>query len=123
MEPSVSFEHISSFEKSVYIYEIEDDLRLYHYKKINDTNDAFLLKQVRGIVFDVNNNLVMRGFPYTPEYIADENLKNVFTQPLTNFKIFHSQEGTIIRVFFYNKWRVSTHKRLNATHSRWGGGV
>ena len=125
MEPSISFEHILSFEKdkSIYIPEIQDDLRLYHYKKVNDTNDDFFLKQVRGIVFDSNNNLVMRGFPYTPEYIADENLKNVFTQPLTNFKVYHSQEGTIIRVFFHNKWHVSTHKRLNASHSRWGGGT
>ena len=34
-----------------------------------------------------------------------------------------SEEGTLLRVFFYNdKWFISTHRKLDAFKSRWGNG-
>lgn len=116
MEPTISFDILSSFGDNVRLCEIEDDLRLYHYKECDENSNNFL-KQIRGIVFDCGGNIVMRGFPYTPEYIVNERS---FNEPISNFKVFQSHEGTILRVFFYKKWYVSTHKKLNASNSRWG---
>ena len=120
MEPAICFQDLSAMGDQIRVCEIEDGLSLYHYKTCTKDSDN-LLKQVRGIVFDANNNLIMRGFPYTQEFIASDNLSTELNVNLKDFRTFASFEGTIIRVFFYNKWYVSTHKKLNAMNSYWAG--
>src|SRR3990167_10954837 len=57
--------------------------------------------------------LVCRSFPYSLP-LKDE--------PLTEYKKYLACEGSIIRIFYAtNRWWVSSHKRLDAKKTRWGG--
>uniref|UniRef100_A0A6C0KQ75 T4 RNA ligase 1-like N-terminal domain-containing protein n=1 Tax=viral metagenome TaxID=1070528 RepID=A0A6C0KQ75_9ZZZZ len=119
MEPVVTFNELPRFEGQIRICETAGDLSLYHYKTVDENSDP-LLKQIRGIVFDNLGNLVMRGFPYTPEYTHDMPNLQAKIGDLSQYKITLSFEGTILRVFYYNdRWHVSTHRRLSAESSYW----
>ena len=119
MEPSVTFNDLSSFEGQIRVCEMYDDLSLYHYKSA-DENTSPLLKQVRGIVFNKNGKLIMRGFPYTPEYLHNDPELFKKIGQLNDCTCILSFEGTILRVFNHNdKWYVSTHKKLFASQSYW----
>jgi hypothetical protein len=126
MEPAVTFDYVEQQKAAgnVYLCEVVDDLYLYHYHHCTNENDG-KLKQIRGIIFDVKNQLVMRGFPFTPEYILRneaEDVKSKLEATMHLFRFYDSYEGTIIRVFYNaNKWHVSTHKKINAKESRWAG--
>lgn len=136
MQPAVTFDNLSHFGDRVYLCEVNDGLSLYHYKTCTETDDP-LLQQVRGIIFDKDKNLVMRGFPFTPEYILDDPRLSINREliedemfinlneklggdKMNEYRFFPSFEGTVIRVFnFNNKWYVSTHKRIDASQSYW----
>jgi hypothetical protein len=119
MEPAITFNDLSNFEGQIRVCEKFEDLSLYHYKTI-DENSNPLLKQVRGVVFNDEGKLIMRGFPFTPEYTHDDPDLNSKIGQLSNYTIIPSFEGTILRVFCYkDKWFVSTHKKLFADHSHW----
>ena len=108
-----------------YVETVDDkgNLKLYHYMNCNDSSTE-TLKQIRGIIIDSQtNSIVMRSFPYTQEFVGvnpdlpflKENRKNTY---------FPSYEGTIIRVFWHGEgWHVSTHRRINAFESFWGGPI
>lgn len=131
--PEITFQHLQTLGDSVRLCDSEvvdgDLVSLYHYRQCNDASDS-LLKQFRGIVFassatggEDTTKLVMRGFPYTPEIIVDSTNTTVpddLTRLFPGTRFFESHEGTIIRVFYHKKWFVSTHKRLDASTSRWG---
>ena len=90
----------------------EKQLKLYHYTEVNDRN-----KNIRGDVYD-GDKLIMRTFPYTPEYCSTDI--NTDLNPNPNLRIFYSYEGCLLRLFYYNEeWHLSTHKRLDAFNSRW----
>lgn len=122
MEPAISFNDLQNFGDQIRVCETSDDLSLYHYKNV-DENSSPLLKQVRGVVFDKSGNLVMRGFPYTPEYVHDDPDLSRKIGQVEKYKICLSFEGTIIRVFWFkDRWFVSTHKKLFANESYWAVG-
>jgi hypothetical protein len=136
--PEITFQHLQTLGDSVRLCDSEvlegDLISLYHYRQCDDDSDS-LLKQFRGIVFassatggEDTTKLIMRGFPYTPEFIVnqenDDSTNSTMVDTITRLfptsRFFESHEGTIIRVFFHKKWFVSTHKRLDASASRWG---
>ena len=96
-----------------------NDLDLFCYIKCNATDER-VAQDCRGAVFH-KDELVMRAFPYTPEYNHTE--VDRLAELLPNFKdcrFFDAHEGALIRVFhFNNKWYVSTHRKLNAFRSKW----
>lgn len=119
MEPAITFSDLSNFEGQIRICEKFEDLSLYHYKTV-DENSHPCLKQVRGVVFNDEGKLIMRGFPFTPEYIHDDPTLSSKVGQLSEYKIIPSFEGTVLRVFCYkDKWFVSTHKKLFANQSYW----
>lgn len=132
MEPAVSFNNLANFGDRIYLCEVKDNLSLYHYVSCSE-NDDNLLKQIRGVVFDnTTKQLVLRGFPYTPEYVlkdfaeppAYNQLKEKLEPTMGSYRFFYSYEGTILRVFYHGEqWHVSTHKRIDAKTSHWGGPV
>lgn len=99
--------------------ENEDGLCCYSYDSCSDSDSDFV-KKCRGAVFD-KDTLVFRSFGYTPEYVTNdvEKIKNYMDTNMSSFRVFDSHEGTIIRLFYYNKWYVSTHRKLNAFKSKW----
>lgn len=122
MTQDLTFQHLQTFGDSIRLCDSEiidgDHVTLHHYINCQETSDD-ILKQFRGVVF-VNNKLVMRGFPFTPEHVVSSAVCEPATKVFAGSRFFDSFEGTIIRVFFYKKWFVSTHKRLDASKSRWG---
>jgi len=119
MEPTITFDDLSNFGDQIRTCETFEDLSLYHYKTIDENADP-IFKQARGVVFNKEGKLIMRGFPFTPEYTHDNpNLSQKIGQ-LYEYIITPSYEGTILRVFNYkDRWFVSTHKKLFANTSYW----
>lgn len=78
----------------------------------------------KGIIFDNDNNLVMTNFPCTIEYVLPRDETKVYDVINDHYKCFISEEGTLIRVFYYNdKWYISTSSRLDAHKSFWSNPV
>lgn len=97
----------------------ENKLDMFCYVKCSESDNE-LLKQCRGVVFN-GEDLVMKAFPYTIEYNHTENeqLSSVF-ENFNDWTFYESHEGTLIRMFYFaDKWYVSTHRKLNAFHSKW----
>lgn len=100
----------------LYDKDTENELDLFCYINCNN-NENTIVKNCRGLVFH-NDELILKGFPYTYEYTTDNyNNENEFL----NYRCFKSYEGTLLRVFFYNKWYITTHRKLNAFKSKWCG--
>jgi len=82
--------------------------------------DTDLVKQCRGVVFK-GDKLVMKAFPYTSEFnhLETDKIADALGS-LDDWHFYESQEGTLIRLFFFDtKWFVSTHRKLNAFRSKW----
>lgn len=92
-----------------------------------------LESNIRGMVF-YGEKMIMQGFPYCKETVIDkknlnstiENLKKIFCTNDYNFDeewiVSNALEGTLIRLFYFNqKWFITTHRKLDAFKSKWGG--
>ena len=115
-------EAVESFGNKVLLvdHDKETNLDLFCYIKCLD-KDPDLLKQCRGVVFH-DSEIVLRGFPYIPEYndTEEELIKKLLVDNRGTYKFFDSHEGALIRVFNFNgKWYVSTHRKLDAFRSKW----
>ena len=102
--------------------DVVSKLDLFCYTKC-DNNESDLIKKSRGVVYN-ENNIVLKGFPYTEEYTTDENsfneLKKTMTKSLDSYKFYDAHEGALLRVFFWQtKWYISTHRKLDAFRSKW----
>ena len=90
------------------------ELQVYSYK--NCSNESLEeLKSYRGLVFD-HEILVSSSLGFPPEYNEEEKVE--FN--LEDYSYFSSEEGTLLRVFYHQKWYLSTHRKLDAFKSRWG---
>ena len=91
----------------------EDEcLDMYHYEEGNETASA-----PKGVVTDKKGDVICHTSVYTYEYDMTETPQNVDWNKAI---VLTAEEGTLIRVFYYNKWYVSTHKKLDSNMSRWG---
>jgi hypothetical protein len=110
--------------EKVEITDSNDYLTVYCYVNC-DENSPDTIKNTRGVILDKQGNIVMRSFPYTHEYnhletIPVRNRLQTIPDNIDDFSFYNSQEGSLIRMFFYNdSWYVSTHKKLNAFSSFW----
>jgi hypothetical protein len=96
----------------------DGNLQIYSYTYC-DNNSPAELKQCRGLVFN-EDNLLFSSLGFTPEYTTDMSYFSSLSLPFSSYNFFPSEEGTLIRLFFHDKWYVSTHRKLNAFNSRWG---
>ena len=105
------------------IFKVDQDgvLDVFAYKKCSNDSDE-LIKNCRSTIFH-NNNIISKGFIFTPEYTPDNYTEiNSMINFDKNDKIsfFKSYEGFLIRIFYFqDKWYVTTNKRLNAFRSFW----
>ena len=114
---------IESMSDKIKLVDSDHDtgLEMFSYTNCND-EDSLTVKQCRGVVF-YKDELVMKTFPYTPEFHTGDmaNLRNVLEPIFSTSQFFESMEGTLIRMFnFKGKWFISTHRKLNAFKSKWG---
>lgn len=116
----------------------QKSLYLIHYI-YNPPSDT--VKDLRGIIVEYDGKkdsgftkIVCKSFPYTIEFpcsipeesrsitprLHEEIPESYFTE--SKITIFQAYEGTIIRMWFYNnEWMMSTHRKIDARKSRWGG--
>lgn len=110
----------------------EKDVYLVHYSVQADMNKY---SDLRGIVVALRHRaIIARSYPYTPSATLDELKVDVdgtlrFTDdsgtdhivPTNRILIKPKFEGTLLRIFKYDgKVYHSTHRRLDASRSRWG---
>lgn len=109
---------IEEVDENIRIVDEVDSLVLLHYVKISRG-----IQHVRGIIVDFETgDVVCQSFPFTKEYTpTDERLRYYdFRKALYTL----AYEGTILRVYYdcsASKWRISTHRKINASESRWAG--
>jgi hypothetical protein len=100
--------------------DLEQGLILTHFEDCNNLSEKNI-KEKRGIITDMNGNLVCKTFPFIDEYTPFEleNKNNILMTK--NLRFFESHEGTLVRLYYYNNhWNLSTHKKINAFDSHWG---
>ena len=97
----------------------DESLQIYSYKFCeNDTSTE--IKNCRGLVFK-GDTLVSKSLGFTQEYNdTQQDMVNNQNIDFKKVKFFSSEEGTFIRLFYNEKWYISTHRKLNAFNSRWG---
>lgn len=105
-----------------FVQETDHDgvLQIVSYNRCNPSSDE-KVKACRGLVYE-GNTLLFPSFGYTEEYNCDTFPPAFKEETLSSSYIFPSYEGTLLRVFYhdkYNKWYVSTHRKLDAFQSRW----
>lgn len=89
-----------------------NDVKLYHAEEF--TTSA---SECRSAV-TVGDELMFRGFPFCVEY-TDETVE-ASDVDASACRWFDSVEGTLIRVFkLDNAWFTGTHRKLDASKSRW----
>lgn len=96
----------------------DENLELYSYQTCTEM-DSDVKKYCRGLVFK-GEKLVLASFPFTLDLkdTETERVKSLMTD-LKQYTVFNSYEGCILRVFYSDKWYVSTHRKLDAFNSRW----
>ncbi len=104
---------VETLEK-MQLFDFDEELELFSYTNCNK-DDCETLKRARGIVFN-KEQLVSISFPYCYEYTNNDTVENI---PIENCRIYDSYEGTIIRIFYFKKWYITTNKKLNAFKSKW----
>lgn len=105
----------------------QGDLALVHYLTTVDengeTNEApmSLIGHARGIIVDeITGEIVCRSYPYTPE-VPVEKLSTfgvTFTDDVT---MYPACEGTVLRLYWADGWKISTHRKIEAESSFWAG--
>ena len=113
--------NIEAIGNTVNIVDSDEDNKLDMFCYVTCSNeDSELQKQCRGVVFN-KDTLIMKAFPYTPEYNHTQldEIKNELGD-LKKWHFYESHEGCLIRMFYFNgKWYISTHRKLNAFRSKW----
>src|SRR5579872_2048160 len=109
--------------RNIECYDELNNLRLFHYRKCDNFSSSDI-KNSRGIIIR-NNAVVCQSFNYTPEWpsTAEDIIRETLTPFFTDCSVYLAEEGTLLRLWFDNiddKWRLSTHKRINAYTSYWG---
>jgi hypothetical protein len=97
-------------------------LVLTHFNDCNNFSPQEV-KDKRGVITNLEGDLVCKTFSFIEEYTPYEIEKRPFllTEDFKSLRFYESHEGTIIRLYNYqNRWLLSTHKKINAFKSRWG---
>jgi hypothetical protein len=84
------------------------------------------LRRLRGTIIDNKTNQIVHAgsfFPYEFTEGEQQKCKEKMTElnhKLEDMNIEYSYEGTIIRIFYFKQWYISTHRKLDSGRSKWG---
>lgn len=123
MHFSIKDEMVSKYITSdIRLSDSDGDIRLFHYIHCDDDSSEDV-KASRGIIRD-GDKILCKTFGYTPQISCnDVDLVKKYIHSFSCCKVYDSEEGATLRLWFDNggdKWRLSTHRKINAFHSRWG---
>jgi hypothetical protein len=93
------------------------NLLLIHSTELSDkTND--IVKECNGLIIDKGLNIISYGM--------DTLIDNVDIIPQDGDEIYESEDGTMVKLFYYSsngsdngEWILSTNKRIDASRVRW----
>jgi hypothetical protein len=84
------------------------------------------LRRLRGTIVDNKTGQVVQEgsfFPYefneSEQDKCQEKMEGL-KHKLEDMDVQYSYEGTIIRIFYYKQWYISTHRKLDSGRSKWG---
>lgn len=101
----------------------QEKLYLLHYITIEDCEiyqEAMKeIGHVRGIIMDQENNIVCQSFGYTPEVTLEHY--NDLQDEKEKYLYYQAVEGTVLRLFYWNHWFISTHRKIDGSDSYWNG--
>jgi hypothetical protein len=119
MQKSTLRSQIEGLSNSIKLSDTDEEngLDLFCYVKC-ENSDEDVVKNCRGLVFR-KDDVVLKAFPYTDEYNSDYNLDEMYLGDFDDLSFFEAHEGSLIRIFYYKKWYISTHRKLNAFRSKW----
>lgn len=120
---TIKSESVSKFITSdIRLTDTDGDIRLFHYVHCDDTSGDDV-KACRGIIRD-GDDVVCKTFGYTPEIsCSDVDLVKSQIHSFSGCKVYDAEEGATVRFWFDfkgKKWCLSTHRKIDACHSRWG---
>jgi len=104
-----------------------EGLKVYHYENCNNDSEDDL-KAVRGIIKS-NQTVCCKSFGFTPEILSsdteglEKHVLSVLNDKNEKYTFFESHEGSLLRLWYdsiNNKWRLSTHRKIDAFYSKWG---
>ena len=73
----------------------------------------------RSVTVDKKTNKHILGVPHCQE-LAETDTESIDKINVSNYDVYESHEGTIIRVFYMaNQWYTSTSRKLDAFESKW----
>ncbi len=101
------------------LFDHNDNFYLIHY--ISDPPGSEVEKY-RGMIYkkiDGEYKVVCKSFPYTHEHILGSVDIPDFT--LKRVNIVKAYEGMVLRVWWDEKWYLSTHRKIDGRRSRWSG--
>ena len=112
---------------SIDIVDQTDSLVLTHFTEC-DMSSPKEIQIERGIIKEkeLKNGeykTIVKTFPFTPEILHNDEVNmNSLIKPLfeNNTPMYPAEEGSIVRLYFYEDWKLSTHHKLDAYKSRWG---
>jgi len=102
-------------QSKISLYDFESGLYLLHYNNFID-EDVY---DFRGMIYDSKSRKVIcRSLPFVLETTVDKI--NMSSLNFDNLTVSFLKEGTVIRLYYQDEWKISTHKRINAEHANWG---
>jgi hypothetical protein len=95
----------------------------YIYQKPHPKVETIRGTIVRFNIITDTYEIICQSFPFTPEVTVNEvEIEDNYFSRMT---ILPAHEGTILRVWWCadkgGRWLFSTHRKLNASNSKWGG--
>lgn len=107
----------------------EYSLELYSCRE--DVEPTAYLKRCRGLVFQ-GETFITKAFSFVDEYTSTDFGLEYPESEFGKYRFYPSYEGTLLRVYYVKKpagepgtsaegkWFISTHRKLDASKSRWG---
>ena len=114
--------HNEKNAKQILIHDCNEDLDLFC-SKYSSKDDLEFIKKCRGIIIPkYMNNPIVNAYNHNDEYSAGDRkaIKKLLDYRINECEYYHSIEGCLIRLFYYNeKWYMSTHRKLDAFKCNW----
>ena len=113
-----TYESLDDFSKknNLYIYKEKNLVLLKYLRNKSNINDKYT-SMCRGIIF---NNDTFPSKPLCYSFNARiEYSEFIKKYPISDVNITEIIDGTMINLYYYNKWEMSTKSRIKAENSKW----
>ena len=110
----------SIYKDEMELTDFDSNFEIWSYKDCTrESPDE--LKNLRGMIYDYEARLI-HSTSYTDEYTTNELLPPIDYEKC---RFTLAEEGTLIRLFYNTHdsiWMITTQRKLDAYHSKWGDG-